>query len=611
MVSTPTALLRYCANYQFSIPVSSLFTRTTTSIIYGRKSVSIQRMLDFDYLCDREPSVSAIVDPNSGSPEKVFFGTKEFLLPAVRTLSGAKSQFPSADVLINFASQRSAGSAVREGISLGFRVIATIAEGVRERDSREWITEAKEKGTILIGPATVGAITAGAFRIGDTGGSTDHLIKSKLHRKGCVGYTGKSGGMSNEMYRMIAENSSGIVEGAAIGGDRFPGSHLMEHIRRYEANPDIAFIVVTSEIGGKEEEEIAHAILDGSISKPLIAFVSGTSAEYFPKDVQFGHAGAWAGSKAETAAEKNKMLKAAGALVPDSFEELGKLIRKTYDELKAQGKAYDPIEPEIKEIPEGRTHTRFQCTISSDSGEEASYGSVPISEFIKAGSLPKTIARLWWKTYLDEKTLKYLEMILIAIADHGPAVAGAHNAIVAASAAKDTISSLCSGLLTIGPRFGGAVDGAARAFSEAERSGMAPQEFVDMMKERGERIPGIGHKVKSIFHPDLRVSALLEYARGNFEDLPITGFALEVEKITTSKKANLILNVDGVIGATLADILPPQLPPAVRESFFEAGYLNGLFALGRSIGILGHIFDQKRLSAPLYRHPQEDILFTS
>ncbi|MFH1348537.1 MAG: citrate/2-methylcitrate synthase [Patescibacteria group bacterium] len=566
-------------------------------------------MLDFDFLSGRSPSVTAVVDPNSGAPLKVFFGKKEFLLPVVRNLSEAKSKFPQADVIVNFASSRSAGAVVSEGIDLGYRVIATIAEGVPERDTREWIVKAKEKGTILIGPATVGAVTAGAFRVGDTGGSCDHLIASKLHRKGCVGYVGKSGGMSNEMYRMIAENSSGIVEGVAIGGDRNPGSHLMPHILRFQENPDIAMIVITSEIGGREEEEIALALTEGRISKPLIAWVSGTSADCFPKDVQFGHAGAWAASAAETAQAKNKLLSEAGARVPARFEELGNLIRKTYEELKIAGRITDPMEPIIQDLPEDRRHTHFQCTISDDTGEEATYGGVPISAFIKEGSLAKAISKLWWKTDLSPQTLRYLEMILTAIADHGPAVAGAHNAIVASSAAKDTISSLCSGLLTIGPRFGGAVDAAARTFYEAHKKGTSPQDFVDQMKASGQRIPGIGHKIKSIHNPDSRCKELLEYARANFPSLPITDFAKEVETITTAKKGNLILNVDGLIGVTLVDILLPQLPEDVRESFFEVGYLNGLFALGRSVGLLGHVFDQKRLNTPLYRHPQDDILY--
>jgi hypothetical protein len=47
--------------------------------------------------------------------------------------------------------------------------------------------------------------------------------------------------------------------------------------------------------------------------------------------------------------------------------------------------------------------------------------------------------------------------------------------------------------------------------------------------------------------------------------------------------------------------------PFCRHFFFsftlQIGTLNGLFVLGRSIGFIGHHLDQKRLRAPLYRHP--------
>ena len=43
---------------------------------------------------------------------------------------------------------------------------------------------------------------------------------------------------------------------------------------------------------------------------------------------------------------------------------------------------------------------------------------------------------------------------------------GAHNTIVCTRAGKDLVSSLASGLLTIGDRFGGALDGAAKQFTE-------------------------------------------------------------------------------------------------------------------------------------------------
>lgn len=39
------------------------------------------------------------------------------------------------------------------------------------------------------------------------------------------------------------------------------------------------------------------------------------------------------------------------------------------------------------------------------------------------------------------------------------------------------------------------------------------------------------------------------------------------------------------------------------------GVLNGLFVLGRSIGLIGHFLDQKRLRTGLYRHPWDDFLY--
>ena len=83
-------------------------------------------------------------------------------------------------------------------------------------------------------------------------------------------------------------------------------------------------------------------------------------------------------------------------------------------------------------------------------------------------------------------------------ADHGPAVSGAHNTIVAARAGKDLVSSLTSGLLTIGDRFGGALDGAARMFTQAYDENMIPMEFVNSMRKQHKLIMGIGHRIKSV-----------------------------------------------------------------------------------------------------------------
>jgi len=69
--------------------------------------------------------------------------------------------------------------------------------------------------------------------------------------------------------------------------------------------------------------------------------------------------------------------------------------------------------------------------------------------------------------------------------------------------------------------------------------------------------------------------------------------------------------VDGCIGVTFMDLLSSckAFTKEELDGIVEVGYLNGLFVLARSIGLMGHIYDQKRLKADLYRHPWDDVLF--
>ncbi|MBA0570966.1 hypothetical protein Golob_004564, partial [Gossypium lobatum] len=166
---------------------------------------------------------------------------------------------------------------------------------------------------------------------------------------------------------------------------------------------------------------------------------------------------------------------------------------------------------------------------------------------------------------------------------------------------KDLVSSLVSGLLTIGPRFGGAIDDAARYFKDAYDRGLTPYEFVEGMKKKGIRVPGIGHS---------RASPTV--CSHNFLSVKYMEYAVQVETYTLSKANNLVLNVDGAIGSLFLDLLAGSGMFTKQEidEIVEIGYLNGLFVLARSIGLIGHTFDQKRLKQPLYRHPWEDVLYT-
>ena len=600
-----------------------LFDKNTQAFIYNMQVNAVQRMLDFDYVAGREkPSVAALIDPTGADGfQKFFFGSQEVLIPIYKSLKAAAAENFNVDVLINFASFRSAAQSTDEALSIPtLRTYVIIAEGIPERKMRILAIKAKKMNKIIIGPATVGGIVAGAFKIGNTGGTIENIIESKLHRPGSVGFVSKSGGLSNEAYNIIARNTDGVYEGIAIGGDTYPGTTLLDHLIRFEKNPAVKMLVCLGEVGGADEYAIVEALKKKQITKPLVIWVTGTCAKAFKTDVQFGHAGARAKTETESAYAKNSSLREAGAAVPYSFDDYAETINKVYKSLVDKGVIVPRTEPTVPNIPMDyttavkkglvRKSTNFVSTISDDRGEELLYGNLTISEvFAKDIGIGGVLSILWFKRLLPKYATRFIEMAIMVTADHGPAVSGAHNTIVAARAGKDLISSIVSGMLTIGPRFGGALDGAAQQFSQALDKGLTAQQFVDDMKSRGVLIQGIGHRIKSVHNPDKRVTIIKEYARSHFKATPLLDYALEVEKITTAKRDNLILNVDGCIGICFADLLRIEFGNELADEYINMGTLNGLFVLGRTIGLMGHYLDQNRLKQPLYRHPWDDIAY--
>jgi len=148
-------------------------------------------------------------------------------------------------------------------------------------------------------------------------------------------------------------------------------------------------------------------------------------------------------------------------------------------------------------------------------------------------------------------------------------------------------------------------------FAEAHDSGLNPKDFIEKMKQTNQLIMGIGHRIKSLANPDQCVELIKQYAKKNFKSMPILDCALEVEQLTTRKRANLILNVDGCIAVSFVDMIRSCGAFAREEcdDLMSFGGLNGLFVLGRSIGFIGHYLDQLRLKQPLYRHPWDDITY--
>merc|ERR1719240_1721007 len=176
-------------------------------------------------------------------------------------------------------------------------------------------------------------------------------------------------------------------------------------------------------------------------------------------------------------------MKEAGMHVPDSFDKLPELLNELYTKMVEEGDIVETPEGETPTVPMDYTWAKklglvrkpanFISSIADDRGEELKYCGIYISEVFKRElGVGGVLSLLWFRRQLPPQCTKFIEMILMVTADHGPAVSGAHNTIVTARAGKDLVSALCSGLLTIGPRFGGALDDAAAQMRAAHDTGL-------------------------------------------------------------------------------------------------------------------------------------------
>ena len=100
-------------------------------------------------------------------------------------MKDAMTKHMDADVMVTFASLRSAYESTMETLQFPqIRTIAIIAEGIPENMTRKMILAAQRRNVTIIGPATVGGVKPGCFKIGNTGGMMDNILHSKLYRPG-------------------------------------------------------------------------------------------------------------------------------------------------------------------------------------------------------------------------------------------------------------------------------------------------------------------------------------------------------------------------------------------------------------------------------------------
>lgn len=578
----------------------------TGVLVAGNHEKIIQSMLDFDFLSGRsEPSVIGIVS-GTKKAQKFFFGPTEILVPCYNNYrSIPPGRASSVSWLLNLQSGRRVFDSTAAFFDAFPHALGAhlFAENVPEGHATKLLKRfGAEK--LIAGPSGVGFVVPGFLKLGAIGGTdAAQLSASKLATAGAVAVVSTSGGMTNELIRAVANAGKRLSFSISIGGDRFPVTSLSDVLLLAESDPQTSAIVYFGELGGSDEYEIVELIRSKRLTKPVLAYIAGIIDEAFDEHMQFGHAKALVARTDESARAKRDALSAAGAQAPETFPAF----------LEA-----------MKSLPQA-AYTDPPLDISMLSGRRKSILSTreildladaPV--FVKDGALtargPSSFASKALMALLGREVsataVAFAEAVFELLIDHGGNVSGAINTMVTARAGRDMVTSLASGILTIGPRFGGAINEAARTWMQGVASGIPAAEFVESRAKEGILLSGIGHRKYRVGIPDPRVEALASFT-ALLPKHPHYDFARTVEAVTTGKNGSLILNVDGVVASVMLDILSQidGFSAGELQELLDIEFFNALFVIPRTVGFIAHFMEQKRNDEGLFRLPEE-LLFT-
>lgn len=192
----------------------------------------------------------------------------------------------------------------------------------------------------------------------------------------------------------------------------------------------------------------------------------------------------------------------------------------------------------------------------------------------------------------DPTVGKVMDAILVASIDHGATPPSALAARTVASTGAALSASVAAGIMSINQHHGGAIENCAKALGQiierSKSSGCSLKEaaasVLDEMKAAGRRMAGFGHRIHSNDPRTKRLFELVDEAGVAGEHVAA---ARAVEELFKEKGKPLPINVDGAIGAVLADL---GFAPAV---------MNGLFMIARTPGLVAHVTEEQTRNKPM------------
>ena len=196
-----------------------------------------------------------------------------------------------------------------EAIDAGLRTVVIYTEHVPLHDAMRIRAAARRRGTLVLGPNSAGCVTPGEANLSD--------LDARNLRPGRIGIVSKSGTLTYEVVHGVVGAGEGISSVVCLGGDPVIGTQHDAILDQFEADGATEVVVLLGEIGGRSEIAAAERI--AGMRKSVVACIVGWHA---PPGKRMGHAGALLASEDESAPQKSRLLREAGATVADSLAEV-------------------------------------------------------------------------------------------------------------------------------------------------------------------------------------------------------------------------------------------------------------------------------------------------
>ena len=218
-----------------------------------------------------------------------------------------------ADVAGVFVPPAFAADAIMEAAA-ALPLVVCITEGIPVLDmvrAREFV---QQEGVRLLGPNCPGMVTPEQCKVG--------IIPNHINSPGPVGIIGRSGTLTYEVIQALSQAGMGQTTSVGIGGDPVLGLGFTDVLRLFAEDTETRAVVLIGEIGGSDEEHAAAWMRESGFDRPVVAFISGRTA---PEGKRMGHAGAIISGNTGTAQSKIDALRAAGAAIADTIEDVVRL----------------------------------------------------------------------------------------------------------------------------------------------------------------------------------------------------------------------------------------------------------------------------------------------